>query len=795
MSMLPVGIGSAEAGGYQIERSLRFNFSDSAHLNRTPASATNRTTWTYSYWFKSMMLKPGVNDYWAFSAFNDGSNYTAIRHHNEYYIDVLSFNAGSAVSNVKTQKVFRDPSAWNHMVIVFDTGNATQSDRVRIYHNGIRADIRSGATYPGSGSPTGWVNSTSVHYIGRISTEYFDGYLTEINFIDGQALTPSSFGETDTDTGVWKPKAYSGSYGTNGFYLKFADNSGTTSTTLGKDSSGNGNNWTPNNFSVTAGAGNDSLVDTPTPYGEDTGVGGEVRGNYCTLNPLDNAQGATLSNGNLQAVNAGGTDKFYRATFGMSSGKWYWEVQFANLQNRNRLGITDNTLNASGTTLTGDYALVSTGNQSYNTSTGSTPTVPTFATNDYICFAFDADAGILYFEKNATPNTSTSPKFTGLSTSKTYFVTCQEVGTASTNIFNFGQRAFQYTATSGFKALCTQNLPEPTIADGGDYFNAVLYTGNGSTQSITGVGFQPDFVWVKARSIAYANRLYDAVRGFTKELYSNLTDAESTETNTITAVSSDGFSLGNALGVNGNTQTFVAWNWKANGAGSSNTAGTTSATVSVNTTSGFSIITATTPSTYTSHTVGHGLGVTPAFIIYKERNQTSNWQCWHRSLSGATNLIQLTGGVEQSGAFWGTHTSTVIACGGGIQTGLSAPLVMYAFAEVPGYSAFGSYTGNNSDDGPFIYTGFRPAFFIAKDTVTSGSWMVLDNKRVAYNVIDKWLIANSSVAEQTSNQADFTSNGIKLRASNATAGPNNVSGNRYIYMAFAENPFKYSLAR
>jgi len=200
------------------------------------------------------------------------------------YITNDAIDVGGAVSYGVTSAVFRDPSAWYHVVIAMDTDQSTIANQIKIYVNGSSALSISGVAYtPGTTTP---VNGANVHMIGRRSTvndRYFSGYMTEINMIDGQALTPSSFGETDPQTGVWIPKVYTGSYGTNGFRLRFNNNSSTTA--LGYDTSGNGNNWTPNNFSVTAGSGNDSMLDVPSLYGTDTGLGGEVRGNYCTLNP------------------------------------------------------------------------------------------------------------------------------------------------------------------------------------------------------------------------------------------------------------------------------------------------------------------------------------------------------------------------------------------------------------------------------------------------------------------------------------------------------------------------------
>jgi hypothetical protein len=791
-------------GGYQIERSLRFNSADSAYLNRTPASAGNRKTWTWSAWFKKSLIAD--NNPYLFSA-------GASAPYDQLYFDTndkLNMYAGGNQIFL-TNAVYRDPSAWYHIVWAVDTTQATSTDRVKLYVNGVAQTF---ATYNAITQNTDTkINNNEVHNIGRIVSNnyYLNGYLTEVYFIDGSAKTPSDFGETDTDTGVWKPKAYSGSYGTNGFYLKFADNSGTTSTTLGKDSSGNSNNWTPNNFSVTAGSGNDSLVDSPTQYGTDTGAGGEVRGNYGTLNPLKQT-GASLTNGNLQFTKSGGAGASLftiHPTFFVSSGKWYFEVTPTAINtNGSLVGIvgTDVAL-ATYTSLAS-----MTGNiwayraDAYKVNNGSSASYGnTWTTNDVVGVAIDMDNGKIWWSKNGTwqasgdPAAGTNAAYTNVSGSVGPLLIDQGISGTFDGSINSGQRPFAYTAPSGFKALCTTNLPTPTIgatsttrAD--DYFNTVLYTGTGSSLSVTGVGFQPDFVWIKERAGAADHGLYDAVRGVQNQLESNTTTAETTESTGLTAFGTDGFTVGALAQLNTNTDTYVAWAWKGNGAGVSNTSGSITSTVSANTTAGFSIVTATTPSSYTSYTVGHGLGATPAMLIYKERTGTSNWQVWHKNLSAASNAIQLnTTSAEQSGAYFGTQTSTVAAFQSGVQTSLSAPFVVYCFAPVAGYSAFGSYTGNGSTDGPMVFTGFRPRYLLMKGNVVR-NWFVFDTARSTYNVLDTVIFPNDSVAESSGgyNAFDLLSNGFKVRSSDTNF---NLNGTTYIYAAFAEVPTKFSLAR
>jgi len=320
-----------------------------------------------------------------------------------------------------------------------------------------------------------------------------------------------------------------------------------------------------------------------------------------------------------------------------------------------------------------------------------------------------------------------------------------------------------------------------------------LYTGTGSSLGVTGVGFQPDWTWIKGRSGATDHGLYDAVRGVQKQLESNQTGAETTETTGLTAFGSDGFTVGALAQLNTSSATYVAWNWKANGAGSSNTDGTISSTVSANTTSGFSIATYTGNGS-SSQTVGHGLGVALGMVIIKTKSNSDNWRVWHTSLtSGQTLTLNSTAGQAAAG-FWPSSPSTSVVYLG-TDTSVNSntwTYVMYAFAPVAGYSAFGSYVGNGSTDGPFVYTNHRPAFVLIKRTDTTSNWTILDFQREGYNVDNDPLFPNLSNAEGTTDLADLLSNGFKLRSTDASV---NASGGTYIYMSLASNPFKYSLAR
>ena len=325
-----------------------------------------------------------------------------------------------------------------------------------------------------------------------------------------------------------------------------------------------------------------------------------------------------------------------------------------------------------------------------------------------------------------------------------------------------------------------------------DYFETKLYTGTGATQSITGLEFAPEMVWFKGRSVAYNNHIYDIIRGTTKAVMTNLTNAETTYSDALTAFNSDGYTIGANANVNESSATYASWNWKANGAGVSNTDGSITSTVSANTTSGFSIVSYT--GTGANATVGHGLGVAPSMIIVKSRSSTDWWLCYHKTL-GATKRLALQrtdASATQSNVWNDTEpTSSVFTVGTNSGTNASGQTyIAYCFAEKKGFSKFGSYTGNGSTtDGTFVYTGHSVAWVMIKQSNEARDWVIYDNKRDAFNVKDNFIVPNSSNAEgsgNTSLQIDFLSNGFKLRGGNHAL---NKSGGSYIYMAFAENPF------
>ena len=584
----------AKKEAYEVERSLRFNDGDNAHLSRTPSSASNRKTWTISTWVKRGALT-GTTQV-MFHAF-DGS--ASRRFQFAFNGDnKLLYNqggGGSGSSGIATSDmVFRDINAWYHLVFAADYTNGTASDRLKVYVNGSQISLTFSDTVQNS---DGQWNGNWEHEIGVIenTNEPFDGYMAEINVIDGLALDSSYFGKTDSLTGQWNPKKYGGGYGTNGFYLNFLDNSAATATTLGKDSSGNGNNFTPSNIVI-----GDSVKDSPS-------------NNFCTLRKYGtpSSSGSGLAEGNLEfsTGSSGSGDYGNRLCFNTiapTSGKWYAEV-YCNTTNYIFVGVhpyqAQITPTSSRTRWQGLYSY---NGDNYLASTSSSASSSTYAasygTNDIIGIYMDMDASPpqVYYSKNgqwangsgawnqSSPTgaitlggtffTTSTGGFTGLG------INIQSSSSAAgvTARVNFGQDStfaglttaggntdansigdFKYSVPTNALALCTANLSEPTIKLPNKHFDTVLYTGNGSSQTISGLNFAPDWVWIKNRnsSSGQSHVLTDTARGATQTIVLPGNDNESTQAQDLTAFTSDGFSVGSNDRVNESSKNLVAWNW------------------------------------------------------------------------------------------------------------------------------------------------------------------------------------------------------------------------------------------
>ena len=775
------GQAGGAGAGYTIERSLRFNDDDSAYLNRTFA-AGNRSAWTWSAWVK-------------FS--DDGSNYLLTTTNSSINDAMYLYTASGALVYwdryqntrgvvLQTNRVLRDTSAWYHIVLVADYANATSTDRARLYINGVRETSFSTSNYPNT-TDQSYVNAAVAHYIGA-APSYLNGYLAENYFIDGQALDETSFGEFD-DNGVWQPIEYTGTYGTNGYYLDFSDNSSTSA--LGTDSSGNSNDWTANNFSVASGAGNDSLIDTPTNYTASSGNNG---GNYATLNPLD-AKNVTFYDGNLQVtVNAGDINNHAVSTIGVTSGKYYWEVQVASTGGTAMIGVADLSVSRDTrgwvfSSVTGVWGMYQgTGNiwhQGTNNTYGSS-----YSQNDIIGIALDIDNNTITWYINGVSQGAFTP--TGMTGTIGAFVGLGSANFNSAYFVNFGQRPFEYTPPTDHLSLCTANLPDPTIEDGSTVMDVSLYTGNGTSQTIkrtdgTSLKFSPDFVWIKERSSTSSHMLFDTVRGAEKAIFSDNGGAEVASSTYLSAFNSDGFSVGGGGAVNESSQTYVGWTWDAGNTTVTNTDGTITSSVRANPSAGFSVLTA--PIDTSGGTIGHGLNASPSLIIGKNIDASStNWGVWHSSFS-ATEYAALngTGAPATNANVYSNTSSTTFTVGSGWSSS-SASHVFYCWAPVEGYSAFGEFTGNGTTDNAFIYTGFQPRYILWKRSDNLGNWGIHDIERDPLNHSGDYLLADTSAAEVANDSVNFLSNGFKIISS--AYG----NGSTYLYWAFAEHPFKTSRA-
>jgi len=968
---------SSSSGSYKISRSLRFNSGSSKYLGRIFPSVGNRKTWTWSGWVKRTSFS--ANQY-LFSSNAGSAPFTTLAFYTDNSIG-FDLESGSNSNGIQTSPLYRDPSAWYHIVAYLDTTQATSTNRMKIYVNGVEVTSFQRTLYPSTQNSDYYVNNNVSHVIGCGASiaNFFNGYLSEVNFIDGQALDPSSFGYTDSTTGSWMPKKYVGTYGTNGFYLPFQNqgntanyftysedfsnvfwtkfqstcvtdattapngtntadkmvinngqiagqfyttgsatdnaiwtssvylkaldfttgvlyiqkkdgvyayigfdlaagtvtdgingatggtitpvgngwyrvtctvNLGTGAGTtfnvnyqftgngdgvkgsyiwgaqleqassagpymytvasvvnpilaIGEDRSlptGGYNNWVATNLSVTSGAGNDSLLDSPTDYGTDTGLGGEVRGNYCTFNPLKRGSTyANLSNGNLTiaGTTGGAGQQSVQANIAMSSGKWYAEATITTIGAESSVGIAKDTQD---TSLIVGYGAFSYGyylnGLKYNNSSG-TSYGASYTSGDVIGVAFDADAGNLVFYKNGV---SQGTAFTGLTSGPYVFEGQGRSATSGNqNDWNFGQQAWRYAPPSGFKALCTTNLPIPSIKKSSTFFDAITYNGTGTTfVSPSGLKFAPDLIWVKSRSQNISHVLSDTVRGTGEVLCSNNTRAGSPDS-FLTNFNQDGFTLNTSITANNSGSTYVAWAWQASSTSSTNTNGSITSTVRANPQAGFSIVSFVNASGTNQETVGHGLGVVPKMIIAKNRDtNVNNWGVYHSSVCDTTSKflrLNTTDAVVTFSTVWGASlpTPSVFGVTGGGLSVASVNMIAYCFAEIDGYSKFGSYAGNASTDGPFVYCGFRPRFLMIKRTDSAEPWIIKDTARSIYNGYDVEIYPNYSNTEggpYSPPIMDYVSNGFKLR-SNTTAS----NGGTIIFAAFAESPFKYARAK
>ena len=798
----------AGAGGqstsFDVDYSCMFDATND-YLTKTYGSAGNQKTFTISCWVKRSKLDSSATNQGILGAGTSGNNRGGLF----FVADEIhfSFNYGGSWYELKSSAKYRDTSGWMNIVTKVDTTQSTASDRTKIYVNGSEISYATSGYVPEDATLP--INDDIEQVIGAYSAnkaanDMFGGYMAEIYFIDGSALAPSNFGETNSSTGQWVPIDYDGSYGDNGYRLSFG-----TSSAMGDDTSGE-----ENDFSLTGIAAANQSSDTPTS-------------NSCTLNTVDTQTSRiTLSNGNLGAVASNDSSGY--GTMGVNSGKWYYEILCGAIGSGASFGLGwangsaefEGVAGARG----GGYIWDAGDGNIYNNSTsGSTycgATAP--SAGERVMCALDLDNGFIYFGLEGTWFNSGDPTSGATGTGAAFSSVAPATGSPNlipaiapdngdTYTINFGASSYTHTIPTGYKALNTSNLGSPAIADPTSSFHPQLYTGNGSTQSIDLNGnstFEPAFTIIKNRDEDDSWVWTDAVRGATKIISSDTAAAEATDADTLTAFESDGFALGDDDKVNTNTEKYVSYNWKANGSGSADSDGmtktsdssTSSITVSADATAGFSIIKYT--GNGSASTLAHGLGKAPSFIITKDLGNSRAWPVYHQGLSAATKVVYMNSYVPEAtdaAVYGAAPTSSVVNIATSDESnGNTISYIMYAFAEIDGFSKFGTYTGNGANDGPFINLGFKPALFATKARGLNAQWYHWDAARNTYNPLtllfcfdldaDEGEFAGWSMAWPV----DFLSNGIKLRDD---ASDMNTDGQVYLYAAWAESPFKTATAR
>ena len=805
-------------GSAVIERSLRFDANSNTRLVRTIGSTSNRRTFTYSWWLKRSY--ESAEQYIWYVGSSPSTPYLDARFEaSSHELQIQDYTPSRPIRFITNRK-FRDCTSWMHFVFAVDTTQGTASNRAKLYINGVQETSFSTETYPdqnydSSANVSGHIQVWGTNKEG--TSNDLEGYLAEAHFVDGQQLTPSSFGFTDPVTNIWMPKRYEGTHGTNGFHLDFSDNS--SASALGIDRSINGNDFTVNNLGT-----HDALKDSP------------LNNQFCTWNTISTKNLPELREGNLK--NMGTNNTACNGTIGVTSGKWYWEqycltdidnnsvITIAGVtkyQTENdgdqepRVAYTTGRSYYRGINNSGVYAY-----KNYNSTTNNEiNSGGTFWGGAVIGFRLDMDAGTLkYYTNNTLVHTDSTIPTDGTRIFPLNSNTNSGTSRYNSTVMNFGQDSsfagnktaqgntdengigdFYYAVPSGFRALCTKNLPKPDtiITKPQRHFETLLYTGDGqNNRKITGLEFKPGLVWVKKRAQSGGGEIdenhgwYDSIRGVTKRLKSNSSAAE--DTFPIGSFDDGGFTFATEMYYNDNNDTYIAWCWKAGDATVSNTDGTITSSVSANVEAGFSIVTWT--GTGSDGTIGHGLGKAPSLYIVKRRNSSKDWYVQIGNITGfdlgrflklnAINGINFASDVFAASA----DTSTVLNTKSDSATNASGDTyVAYCWAEIPGYSKFGQYTGNGSTNGTFVHLGFRPAWLMIKRTSSTDSWLITDNKRDVGNPATQTQAPQSHREDNVNTgdnySIDYLSNGFKCRGS---GGDLNGSGQTYIYMAFAEQP-------
>ena len=735
------GVGADNFYSHTINQSLRLNDADASYLSRTHDTG-DREKWTFSFWLKRGDITKTAAGY----EYILHTSLTSGTAHGYIYFDHDRITYWEGAIVFRTTAVFRDTSSWYNIVIARDSAQSGNA-KCKIYVNGteltsFETDNRS------SNTGTSYFNQNIGHYISTSQSYSIDGYLAEINFIDGAMLTQSSFGETKA--GIWIAKDTSNlSFGTNGFRLTFqgtgtsTTSQGTTAqTNIGDDQSGGGHNW-----AVTSIVSADVVLDSPNR-------------NFAVFNSiLPIVQ--DFHEGNLKCNSTENNYEIQAATVFPSnvSGKWYAEFYIHTVNGSTlRVGVGVTSINTDPTLDLGEaaddigYYEV---NDIYRGGSKIADTDASYTAGDIVSVALDLDAGEVTFRKN---NLTMSNGTQSLTSNTSYTIATTNYGNTAGVIANFGQDntfsntksdgagaadangvgEFYYSPPSGYLALCAANLSNPGIdpaedEEPADYFDTILYTGDGNTNQTIGstspyiLQFNPDFVWIKSRSNGSGHHsLGNRVIGdFFLNSNQSVDEYSFSSFNFNTNNTIDVPVSGNNYSMNTSSETYVAWNWLAGGSASSNDDGSVTSSVSVNTEAGFSIVNF--QGTGSVITVGHGLGSVPDFIILKSRDiNSSQWGTYHSSL-GATKSTYLnsTNAAATNSVFFNNTepTDSVFTIGNWSDMNTSSKdTIAYCFHSVEGYSKMGSYTGNGSSDGPFVYTGFRVAWLLNKSATNTSQW-------------------------------------------------------------------------
>jgi hypothetical protein len=810
--------------GYTVNNSCVFDAASTAYMTKASTTPTLDTKCTFSTWLKRGQIDAtSSSDHFGIFGHRQDADAANKNFQLWFYDDKLycAFLDGGSTSFMKyTAALYRDVAAWYHIVLAVDSTDGTAADRVKLYVNGTRITSFTGTNTDPAEDETFLSTSCTID-VGRSSSAsttpdhyYFDGYMADVYYIDGTAYAASDFGETN-DEGVWIPKSASGlTFGNNGFYLNFKDSSN-----LGNDANGG------TDLSETNIASGDQKTDTPT-------------NNQVTFNSLNNQRsGADSITEGLTVYNGPSTRTMISLTSNLPpTGKWAvafsasvvstgagWNFGITKSNNSNfgdAAGGNEDVGASDGVNMSpssSDLQLYD-----YSTSTSIDPTLPV-TTSDEFWLAVDMATGKCFLgisnqsDSNAmiwvandagvdgNPATGDNPTATITAMIGSTEYTFAAAGSKGNSNLTLKKSAdLNGTIPSGYTYFENiSDFPAPAVTDPSTNFQTQLYTGNGTAigsggKAVTFTGnssMQPDLVWIKNRSATDSHGLYDSVRGTTKQLESDTTAAETTESEGLTTFGSDGFTVGSLAQVNTNTENFVSWNWSAGNSGASNENGTINTTTTyVDTTAGISVSTYT--GTGSNATVGHGLGVTPQFVFIKARDQSGqNWVVLHPAIANTQYLsFDSTSAATTSSLVWNdtSPTSTVVSIGtGGWVNDNTKLYVMYAFAEVAGFSKFSVFTGNGNADGPHVYTGFKPQLLIIKATTATEGWSMNDTAINPYNQGTTTgitaLLANTNGAENQNNNEnlDILSNGFKLKSTNDPVN----SSNTYAYIAFAENPF------